>query len=247
LFNYHLLIRLPREIAHQQPPLLLSPPHAPEVVYPPSPPNITFDLTAFNGFSFEQWPPAFETANKKEYSLLIANSGMLAAINFDAIIQLPYVVEVHSIGLQEGIDGLTFSSASSWVLTPIGGGDGKIETSGCVVTSVYKLHADRILPNGRALVLFILNSSHGLSDNDTAPPIALARKSAVSDYINAHYGFERDGKIYKGHYFCPIDAQADTVIKLETPRTGPIPIWKRFDTDFLPGPCLSGKLIAPGK
>lgn len=224
---------------------LTRPPLPPIWAYEPTPPRIDFSLAALQGFTFEEWPAVFEMRNKKEYSLFLSNSGMLPATAVDMRIQFPFLVEAHNVVLQEGVTGISFQPAMLWTASPIGDGGGKIEVHGCLATTSYQLHADSILPKGKAEILFILNSSRESFEEPVGALKAIFQKWGPATFVHGDFRYNYEGRATKGSYYAPVKVGEDKIIRLG--RSCPTPPSFRITggIDFLPEPCLSEKLVLP--
>lgn len=225
---------------------LTKPPLPPIWAYEPTSPRIDFSLTALEGFTFEVTPRYFDLSNKKEYSLLVMNSGTQPVKAVDIRVQFPYLVEAHNIVTEEGVTGISFEPIGlSWTIGSIGGGGGHIEVKGCPATSSYRLHADAMLPKGKAEILFILNSSSESAEETGGPPKAILQKWGPATFIHGHFWYDHKGRATEGSYYAPIELGENKIIGLGRSRVAPHSLLTALVFDFLPAPCLSEKLALP--
>lgn len=251
VYCYQLFWAVPQSIIREAemavPPQLVMPRKpAPQWVYEPTPPYIDFSLTAMEAFTFEVIPKDFTLDNKKEYLLVLKNPGMQPAKAVNVRVQFPYLVEAHNVAMEEGVTGISFEPIGlSWTIGSIGGGGGHVEVKGCPATSSYRLHADAILPKGKAEILFILNSSTESVEETGGPPKAILQKWGPASFIHGDFRYNYEGRATKGSYYAPIEVGQDKIIRLARSRPPPHSLTITMVSDFLPAPCLSEKLVLP--
>jgi hypothetical protein len=188
--------------------------------------ELQISLTPQEGFTFT--PRGGELISgealrdRRQYSLVLANQGKETFSPVELRIQLPYPVSWHEVGDLKDADGATF--------TPIGlrttfSGEGKMGVVGHPILPNYQLHLSTLRPNGRAEILFVLNSQRD-PRGKTIPKAQEAWYSVpdarpATTYIYGHFKYRVGAETIEREYYAPLALAEDKTVTLGPP--GPRP------------------------
>jgi uncharacterized membrane protein YeaQ/YmgE (transglycosylase-associated protein family) len=203
------------------PPMTFPLPPPPPWTFEPPPAAIEIFLHAHKGFDLE--PPSGRVVfeNKRQYSLIIINSGEKPILSTELQVAFPFPVEAQNIIRTQGVTGVTFGPWRPFSWPGPGGG---IETPNCLATGSYKLRIAQLNPHGKLEIGVILNNSPYLG-------------RVGIDYVCGHFNSWYHGRLVRAEYFAPFELK-EGVVGLGAVRTKPAKLRSAVVFQILLAPCI---------